>query len=176
MASTLPSRGSSTAGERGSNSGRAGWQYPHRLLLTRVGVLCGCSVALGMMGQWASANHPEEDLWHLMTDCFPAPGVVGLASLQGLCRSGLLTRFEDSGVDPDPGDSLSLSEQLDVCDQNGFEGVVTATGNCAEVTYSGSPSCGPDPHVLCTANAGVSTNGNNFWHTFGARERGRSNP
>ena len=54
-------------------------------------------LSLGRLAQWASSNHPDEDLWHLLTDCFPAPGVTGLASLRGLCKSpGVVTRFEVS--------------------------------------------------------------------------------
>ena len=52
----------------------------------------GIDVALGMLGQWASTYHPDEDLWHLLTDCFPAPGRVGLATLQ-VCRLGVISRL-----------------------------------------------------------------------------------
>jgi hypothetical protein len=147
--------------------------------------------------QWASSNHPAEDLWHLLTDCFPAPGVVGLASLQGLCESpGVVTRFEATELDPDPGGTLTLGERLAVCYASGHAGIVDGTGLCASAAGDLATPCGPGSHVtilsltysvkltydllclhslwpvatadhvLCSANAGVTSNSANLWHTF----------
>ena len=58
----------------------------------------------------------------------------------------------------------------------GYEGVVEGTRLCARALYSGA-ACGADSHPgggnttpgkleLCSANAGVSSNGPSLWHTF----------
>ena len=106
------------------------------------------TLTLTRLAQWASSNHPAEDLWHLLTDCFPAPGVVGLASLQGLCESpGAVTRFEATELDPDPGGTLTLGERLAVCYASGHAGIVDGTGLCASAAGDLATPCGPGSHV-----------------------------
>ena len=129
----------------------------------------GIDVALGMLAQWSQAHRAAggEDLWHLMTDCFPAPGTVGLASRGALCRtSGYTTIFSDSDHDPDPTGQMTLTEKLTACDNLGYEGVVTSTSQCAAVhTWSNRP-CDASDDFLCSANGAVSSNSDTLWHTF----------
>ena len=76
---------------------------------------------LGMLARWASTNHPDDDLWHLLTDCFPSPGTVGIASKGGLCQApGQRTSFVATTIDPDPSDNLTLVQRLDACDRQGY--------------------------------------------------------
>ena len=43
---------------------------------------------LGRFAQWAGTDAPSgAGLWHLLTDAFPPPGVVGIASVDVLCAS-----------------------------------------------------------------------------------------
>ena len=65
--------------------------------------------------------------------------------MQGLCKSGVVTRFETTELDPDPEGTLTLGERLEVCDESGYEGIVDGTGLCANAV--GAAPCGPGPHA-----------------------------
>jgi len=171
--STGPNFAPATPGERSCTGYQAQGVTGHGANVT----VSGIDVALGMLARWASTNHPDDDLWHLLTDCFPSPGTVGIASKGGLCKApGQRTSFVATTIDPDPSDNLTLVQRLDACDRQGYEGVVEGTRLCARALYSGA-ACGADSHPgggnttpgkleLCSANAGVSSNGPSLWHTF----------
>eukprot|EP00964_Phaeocystis_antarctica_P153616 scaffold121969_cov60-Phaeocystis_antarctica.AAC.1 len=43
-------------------------------------------LALGILGEWAGAHAPKSvAVWHLLTDCFPRPGTVGIAWTGRVC-------------------------------------------------------------------------------------------
>jgi len=48
---------------------------------------CGSSMndLLGNFGDWARYSASSQGVWHLLTDCYPPPGVVGLAYVGTLC-------------------------------------------------------------------------------------------
>ena len=99
-----------------------------------------------------------------MTDCFPT-GSVGLAGIGALCRHPDVSAvFSDSGVaGAGAGAGANLDETYDACIDGGYDGVVTASGNCASKTYSGPCTQGD---VVCYGNTAVSSAGASFWHTF----------
>ena len=105
-------------------------------------------------GQYPSAE--AADLWHLLTDCFPSPGVVGLAQVYATCQRASRLEFTDSGVSQ----ASTASPHDDGCDT-----VVVETGNCADSNLRGA--CEEDD-VVCHANTGISSwsYDGTFWHTF----------
>ena len=65
----------------------------------------GADLALSAMSQWAGAHAPKRvGLWHLLTDCFPRPGTVGIAWQGSMCsgESAVIT-YGDTSAPPDPG-------------------------------------------------------------------------
>ncbi len=44
---------------------------------------------LNYFAQWRGAVKTDQGLWHLLTNCYPAPGTVGLASMGVMCMQQL---------------------------------------------------------------------------------------
>ena len=68
----------------------------------------GPSYLLGRFSQWVGAHAPDSrgrvGLWHLLTDAFPPPGVVGLAPLGSACTLGAQEiEYEATGTAAPPG-------------------------------------------------------------------------
>ena len=99
----------------------------------------------------------------LPQDCFPAPGSIGLAGIGVVCMtSGLTANYaEVENTRPDPW--TSYEDAFDACEDGGHAAVVSATGNCASVVYSGA--CSSDD-TLCYNNAAVSSISSALWATF----------
>lgn len=61
----------------------------------------GHQLALQWFGMWvdrhAPANGEDVALWHWLTNCFPGPGVVGVAWMKTACTSGTTLKFGDAG-------------------------------------------------------------------------------
>ena len=94
-------------------------------------------------------------LWHLLTDCFPPTGVVGIAGLRAVCNAPRRIEFGDSGIP-----ARRPGQPDDACDV-----VVQSTGNCA--LKFATESCDSEDKI-CTANTAVSSwsRRGSFWHTF----------
>ena len=76
--------------------------------------------------------------------------------------SGLTANYAEVGnTRPDPW--TSYEDAFDACEDGGHAAVVSATGNCASVVYSGA--CSSDD-TLCYNNAAVSSISSAFWATF----------
>lgn len=122
-------------------------------------------VALDYFSAWVGRHAPggppgegpnAPALWHLMSNCFPSPGTVGIAQLYSTCQPAARLEFIDSGIPA----AATASARDDGCAT-----VVVATGNCATATLRGA--CGEED-VVCRANTGISSwsYDGTFWHTF----------
>ena len=122
----------------------------HRAVISGHGVAVeasGIGVALQRFSQWVGGHAPEAGLWHLLTNCFPPAGTVGLAWRGATCLSAHDIVFVDSGVPPD---------EPDVCDDL-YEGTVVATGNCASRQEGGPWRECDQTDGACYANTAVSS-------------------
>jgi hypothetical protein len=107
-------------------------------------------------GSSSGSNSGGPALWHMMSNCFPRPGTIGIARLYGTCQPASRLEFTDSGVAA----AATASERGEECDT-----VVLATGNCATAVLRGP--CGEED-VVCHANTAISSwsYDGTFWHTF----------
>lgn len=110
------------------------------------------------MGRSDSPTCPGCSHWHLFTDCFPAPGTVGLAGLGIGCQA--LTSKQmfvaDTGVRCD-----DSTEYPDGCDVKFGD-----TANAASAYfYSNAPTCGEGIYV-CSGVSGLSSYSEGMWYTF----------
>jgi len=57
------------------------------------------SALLQAFRAWRQTHHPSDaGLWHLMTNCFPPPGVIGVAYLNAICSSRIGAGLSSSGT------------------------------------------------------------------------------
>jgi hypothetical protein len=64
---------------------------------------------LSELSLWSAAHAPQTSTrggplasWHLLTNCFPPPGLVGLANQGSICTKSRRFFFEDTGAPSDP--------------------------------------------------------------------------
>ena len=64
----------------------------------------GPSAVLGSFSQWAAFHAPQgAQVWHLLTDAFPAPGVTGLAWTGAACTGYSSIRYQSTGIEATSG-------------------------------------------------------------------------
>lgn len=110
----------------------------------------GAGVLLGMFSQWASAHAPVSDvgIWHLLTDCFPPAGVVGIAWMDVMCaETAYEIRIRDSGV---------------ACDGCDYE---LPNGNAGSL-FTYQQGCGSD-RFACSYKTALTSWTSSLWRTFG---------
>ena len=126
---------------------------------------------LGSFANWVGTHAPTSDgragLWHMLTDAFPPPGVVGLATLGASCRIGAQpVRYRDLNV---------------AAPANTFPRTARGTRVYAYTTtqllpfgstLGGGSSC-PEGSSACVAAAGLSSRTPDIWLTM-AHEIGHS--
>ena len=126
---------------------------------------------LGSFANWVGTHAPTSDgragLWHMLTDAFPPPGVVGLATLGASCRIGAQpVRYRDLNV---------------AAPANAFPRTARGTRVYAYTTtqllpfgstLGGGSSC-PEGSSACVAAAGLSSRTPDIWLTM-AHEIGHS--
>ena len=117
--------------------------------------LDGVSVALGVLSAWVgSAAAPTHGVWHLLTDCFPPPGRVGLATVGTVCAPAARSlSYVDTGAPPAAG---AAGGDL-ACVR------VAGSGHCADVTAHSDACTGGS--AACQANTAVSSDSPTLWRT-----------
>ena len=125
------------------------------------------SALLGRFSQWVGEHAPAgAGLWHLLTDAFPPPGVVGLATLGAACTSGSQPIYFND---------------LRVVAPSGFFPRTTSGTRVAGYTLAplarygsvlGGGRC-PSGSSSCVAAAGLSSRSTDLWLTM-AHELGHS--
>ncbi|KAL3926958.1 MAG: hypothetical protein SGPRY_003052 [Prymnesium sp.] len=122
--------------------------------VTSASVRGGTSKLLGRLVNWMGSSAPACEgcsHWHLLTDCFPSPGTVGIAFTGSSC--GPL--FSSRGI---------LSDSGAAC--NGTCDVRLANGNAASVAYVDREPCPPGEYVCSGPAALTSYDSTNTWRTF----------
>ena len=115
----------------------------------------GHSKMLGRLSNWVGLSAPTCSgcsHWHLLTDCYPAAGTVGVAWTDVACEPLNSQR----GVFTDTGTSCG-----DTCDVK-----VSSSGNAAQLSYYTSIECPVGEHVCLAPAALTSWTGSTTWRTF----------
>ena len=181
LAATGPNRGPAISGSRDSCGADLVDGYTQESAITleagsvgqtaTVQVRGGAGKMLGRLANWVGTSSPWCEgcsHWHLLTDCFPPAGTVGIAFGSTSCQPLVSRR----GYVTDSGSACG-----DTCD------VKLANGNAALTSYSTITSCAPTDNVCVSPVALTSWTGPDTWrtfahevgHTFGAGERDDGN-
>lgn len=124
----------------------------------------GATKLLNAFAVWVGLYSPPPEegddyeypgLWHLFTDCLPAPGTVGLATLGDACLGQSKKMFLQSKF---PTEECSDANPCTYRFLNGTRAV-------AKFDSTTTPSC-PEGWPICAANTGVTSYTSNTWRTF----------
>ena len=149
----------------------------------------GADLALGRLSQWAGAHAPAAvGAWHLLTDCFPRPGTVGVAWRDSACMpQSYAVRAASAPLGPfltpqSPfGRPPSISRRLllqmvygDSGEAGDDDSCITVDGTCgaggctcAHMTPRVPTSTCATGSVACQYGVGLSSNSARLWLTLG---------
>ncbi|KAL1496766.1 hypothetical protein AB1Y20_014355 [Prymnesium parvum] len=108
---------------------------------------------LGRFSNWVGASAPactRCSHWHLLTDCFPAPGTVGIAFTSASCERLVSSR----------GKAADAAAACAACD------VRLPNGNAASLSYTSGEACPAGEYVCFAPTALTSYGGASTWRTF----------
>ena len=120
---------------------------------------------LGRFAQWIGAHAPDASgrvgLWHLLTDAFPPPGVVGIASVGVACQLGSLQlRYSDTG-DAAAADYYPRNAETG----NRVDGYTMGSLASFSSASGGDDGCATGS-AACVAAAGLSSRSTDTWLTM----------